>query len=90
MEITLFKKKFKSIVAWAVDEDDSIKGYVYFKLYFTRHTFFHFSVGVANKSFSGKNPLDCFLRALESESVGMAKYDVLKDRVRKIGCWNQL
>ena len=90
MRITLLRKHFTSQVAWAVSEEDKVGGYIELHLYLTRETTFHFCCSVADKSFCGRNPIDCLLRALESESVGMAKYNALKERLREREMWRKL
>lgn len=90
MQFTLFRKELEFPPAWAHGENHVLHGSIYVTLHISRHKGFHFSVSVANKSFSDRNPIKALLRALESETVGMAKYDALKDRVRSMGQWKNL
>ena len=90
MKIIISKRKFYSPVAWGINEGDGVNGEIVLSLYITLHTGFHFSVRVANASFNGKNPIDCIMRALEHESVGMHKYERIKERTRENGTWKRL
>ena len=49
-----------------------------------------FTVRAGNISACRRNPFKAFLRVLEHESIGMAKYDWLKEDTRSKGLWKQL
>ena len=89
MEILLYRVNAVSSTAWSVKGDD-LEWYIVFKLVFSWKFGFSFVVQVMNKSFSYRNPFKALLAALESETIGMVKYDKLKERVRDIGVWNKL
>jgi len=90
MRIKLFAKKFEEITAWAHYPEDTVKGFIMFDLLINRHVMFTFQVKVMNKTFSSRNPFKALLWALESETVGMAKYDLLKQKVRSKDLWRSL
>ena len=90
MRIKLFAKKFEETTAWAHTSDDKVKGFIMFDLLVNKHVIFTFQAKVMNKTFSSRNPFKALLLALESESVGMAKYDSLKNRVRSKDLWRSL
>lgn len=90
MRIKLFAKKFEFPKAWAHYPEDKVKGLIMFDLLINKHVIFTFQVFVINKSFSSRNPFRALLYALESETIGMAKYDALKERVRSKKMWELL
>lgn len=90
MRIKLFAKKFEEMTAWAHYPEDKVKGFIMLDLLINKHVVFTFQVKVMNKTFSSRNPFKALLFALESESVGMAKYDSLKQRVRSKDLWKSL
>ena len=88
MRLTLIDRKFSSPLSWSATSE-TVKGYIL--LVITIKWFdFYFTVGVANKRFSDRNPIEAFLRALESESVGMGKYNEIKDNLRNSKLWQKL
>ena len=93
MKIVLYRKSYVEPVAWGYGDDanlHAIRPYIEitFSIFYDRLPFF--GVHVQNKSFSDLNIFKALLRALESETVGMAKYDRLKERCRDKGFWNKL
>lgn len=89
MKINLYRMSFVQTSAWAVNSDD-LNCYIELNLFISiKHGFF-FSVAVTNKVFSSRNPFKALLLALESETLGMAKYDKLKERVRDLDLWQKL
>lgn len=89
MKIKLFSKEIKETTKWAKESGD-LNAYIEVSIIVNRHVFFTFCVNVMNKSFCYRNPIKAILKALESETVGMCKYDALKERVREIGRWSEL
>lgn len=89
MKFKLYGMYFTEQTAWSVSGDD-LELYIEINLHasFKRGVFF--AVSVANKSFCHINPFKALLMALESETVGMGKYDKLKERVRDLGLWQKL
>ena len=90
MKFILARKKFYSPVAWGLEEGDGVNGEIVFALYLTIHTGFHFSVNTGVASFNGRNPIDCIMRAMEHENVGMLKYERIKERTRQNKTWQKL
>lgn len=89
MKIKLWSKSFNTTSAWAVKSGD-INSYIEISLILSRHWIFCFSVEVMNKSFNYRNPFKALLKALESETIGMNKYDMLKERLRDKDMWREL
>ncbi len=95
MKIRLYRKKFTCNSAWKVYQGDGldshdIHGFMELSLLLNWHWIFCFSMEVNNKSFNYRNPFKAYCKALESESIGMCKYQQLKERVRDVGCWGKL
>jgi hypothetical protein len=75
--------------AWARNTDD-LEIYIEINLHVSFSRGFFFAVNVVNKSFCSISPFKALVMALESETVGMAKYDKLKERVRDLDLWRKL
>jgi hypothetical protein len=90
MKITLYKRKFKFIPAWEFEGKCIIKTEVKLELMVNKWFKFSFIASVPNKSFSNINPFNALMTALESQTVGMLKYDRLKDRIREMKQWQKL
>ena len=90
MKITLFAKKFESPKSWAYTDDDIVRGFIIFDLVINNHVGFMFSTKLVNKTFSNRNPFKSIFAALESETIGMGKYDALKERVKYKKLWGKL
>lgn len=86
----LFKRKYSRPAAWSISGEDDLKGEVSLELIFGWPWVFSFLVRVPNKSFSYRNPLEALGLALESEALGNAKYQALKERTRARGLWQKL
>ena len=86
---TLYEKHFNAPLAWRTD---GIRVYLYVALvvHFTFKDGLWWSVRVPNKVFSDVNPVRAFCKALESETLGMAKYTLIKDCLRSKGMWSKL
>ncbi len=89
MKFNLYRMSAIITSAWATNPDD-LQIYIEINLHIGFEHGFFFSVSVANKSFTSRNPFSALLAALESETVGMAKYDALKERVRDLDLWSKL
>lgn len=89
MKINLYRMSFVETSAWATESGD-LSCYIELNLFISLKHGFFFSAAVANKVFSSRNPFKALLLALESETLGMAKYDRLKERVRDLGLWQKL
>lgn len=91
MKILIMSKSFSSPLAWGTGKNgDDVEGYVKLELILSFPSIFHFVVKVPNKSFCYRNPFKALMLALESQCIGMAKYDRLKERVRAIKHWQDL
>lgn len=89
MKFNLYRMSAIETSAWARKPDD-LEIYIDINLHVSFRRGFFFAVNVVNKSFCSRNPFKALLRALESETVGMAKYDKLKERVRDLDLWRKL
>jgi hypothetical protein len=89
MELKLISKRFVETSAWAVEERD-LYASIDVRLIINWHVGFTFCVSVVNKSFCSKNPIAAMLAALESETIGMAKYDRIKENLRSRGMWKKI
>ena len=87
-EKILFKKEAESPLAWRSDKKAKICIEVIFFFDFKEGA--RFTVRAGNISACRRNPFKAFLRVLEHESIGMAKYDWLKEDTRRKGLWKQL
>ena len=89
--ICLFKKDFPTYAAYTKEINPYIlENYIRLIIVFSLNSLPFFSVEVPNKTFSSFNPFTCLFRALESQSVGMAKYTHLKERTRHLNLWSKL
>ena len=89
MKIKLISKSFCEKSAWSVGEFD-ISACIEFSVIINRHVGFTFCASVINKSFCSKNPFSALINCLESETIGMAKYDKIKENLRSKGMWQKL
>ena len=91
MKITLFKKEWGSPVAWASSKNpERVEGYIEYIMWFDFKDGLRFSATVPNYSTCTRNPFRCLFNAMEHSSVGMGKYQRLKERNRKLGFWQKL
>ena len=82
---TIYYKEYYSPVFYGYKPEHKVKSYVEIKIGFTLKHGLFFSVSVPNYSVSLNNPLKAILKALEHESIGMAKYEKLKEDIRYDG-----
>lgn len=83
---TLYKKEYKCHTFWSCESKPVIAdSYFELRVKFNFKEGIWFSVKIPNAIYSRRNPFEAALRALEHESIGMAKYNHLKDRIREIG-----
>lgn len=88
---TLYKNEYNCYPAWGSSEDATkIESYVKFNILFDFKEGLRFSISVPNFGYCARNPFKCIFEALEHESIGMSKYQRLKERVRKIDSWKKL
>ena len=86
MKLTLFKKHWDSPVAF---EGPPIQGLLEYKLIVDWRGP-RFTMTAGNISACTRGPLACIMHVLEHESVGMAKYDRLKEHLRDLKMWNTI
>lgn len=84
----LFSKDAESPLAWR--NDRKAKTHIELTLYFNFKDGIIFAVSAGNVSYNCRNPFKALFRVLEHESIGMAKYDHLKDDTRRKGLWQKL
>lgn len=75
LEKVLFHKEFISNTKFDVE----VKTYIVLKRHFSFKDGFWYSVTVPNKTFINNKKEKALLRALESESIGMQKYNLVKE-----------
>lgn len=84
----LFSKDAESPLAWRSDK--KAKTCIEVTFYFDFKEGARFTVSAGNTSFCSKSLFKAFLAVLEHESIGMAKYDWLKEDTRSKGFWKKL
>lgn len=87
-EKILFSKDAESPLAWR--NDRKAKTHIELALYFDFKEGMRFTASAGNVSWCCRNPFKALFRVLEHESIGMAKYDNLKDDTRRKGLWQKL
>lgn len=87
-EKILFSKEFESPLAWRYDK--KARTHIEVIFFFDFKEGVRFTVRAGNISVCRRNPFKAFLRVLEHESIGMAKYDWLKEDTRSKGLWQKL
>lgn len=91
MTITLFKKIWTSPIAWASSKNpERLEGYIEYQMHFDLKQWLRFSATVPNYSSCTRSPFKCLFNVIEHSSVGMGKYQRLKERTRKLGMWQKL
>lgn len=84
----LFYKEAESPLAWICDRKAKTKIEVI--MWFDFKEGLRFSVGSGNITSCERNIFKAIWRVLEHESIGMAKYDCLKEYTRSKGLWKRL
>jgi hypothetical protein len=85
MKKVLYQKNYESQVYYGYKPEHKIKSYIKVTMNFSIKDGLWFSVDIPNVSYGNRNPIKAFLQALEHESIGMAKYNRLKEDVRSKG-----
>ena len=85
MKKVLYFKEYESPVFYGYKPEHKVKSYIEITMYFDFKEGLRFSVCVPNTSWCHGNPLKAFLKILEHESIGMAKYNKLKEDIRHQG-----
>ena len=86
----LFKEEYESPIAYGYKAEHKVKTYIEVTAWFDFKEGLRFSVGVANVSFCERNPFKALIRTLEHESIGMQKYQQMKEDSRKCGAYKKL
>jgi len=86
---TIYYKEYKAPVAYGCN-GEQVKSYVEVKSHFDFKEGLRFSVSSPNFSCCNHNIFKSMLKVLEHESIGMAKYDRIKDDSRRCGLWKHL
>ena len=84
----LFYKEAESHLAWRSDRKTKTKIEAIMQFDFKEGL--RFSVGAGNITSCERNIFKAIWRVLEHESIGMAKYDCLKEDTRSKGLWKRL
>lgn len=84
----LFSKVAESPLAWRSDK--KAKTHIEVVFYFDFKLGPRFRVNAGNVSCCNRNLIKAFCECLEHESIGMAKYDRLKEDTRAKGFWQKL
>ena len=84
----LFYKEAGSPLTWRGDRKAKTK--IEAIMWFDCKEWLRFSVGAGNITSCERNIFKAIWRVLEHESIGMAKYDCLKEDTRSKGLWKRL
>ena len=87
---TLYYKEYESPIAYGYEADHKVKSYVEIKVGFDFREGLRFCVTVPNVSYTYHNPFKAIMKALEHESIGMSKYNRIKEDTRRCGLWKKL
>lgn len=85
MKKILYHNEYDSFVFYGYKPEHKINSYINITMYFDFKEGLRFCVEVPNTSYCYRNPFKAVLRALEHESIGMSKYQQLKDDIRSQG-----
>ena len=86
----LYYKEYESPIAYGYKKEHKVKTYIKVTAWFDFKEGLRFSVGVANVSFCYRNIFKAFIRILEHESIGMQKYQQMKEDARSSGVYKKL
>lgn len=84
---TLFEKEY---ISKKSKMDKEIKTYIQIQIHFDFKEGVRFSVAVPNFATCNKSLKKALIRALEHESIGMQKYNCLKEICTVKGLWNYI
>jgi hypothetical protein len=90
MKKALYYKEYYSPVAYGYKPDHKVKSYFKFIMVFDLKEGLRFTACVPNFSYCCRNPIRTVLRVLEHESIGMAKYNKIKEDTRACGLYKKL
>lgn len=86
----LYCKEYIAPIAYGYNEKHKIKSYVEVSVHFDFKEWIRFSVSVPNFSCCTHNPFKAILRVLEHESIGMSKYQRMKEDIRYFNKWKSM
>ena len=86
----LYFKEYESPIKYGYKPEHKVKTYIEVCMWFDFKEGLRFTVGVANVSYCSRNPFKAFIRVLEHESIGMQKYQQIKEDARACGIYNKL
>lgn len=86
----LYYKEYFSPISYGYNEKHKVKSYVKIKLYFDFKEGLRFSVSVPDFGCCERNPIKAILRVLEHESIGMSKYQRMKEDIRYFERWKSM
>ena len=86
----LYYKEYVAPIAYGYNEKHKVKSYVKISIHFDFKEGIRFSTSVPNFSYCTHNPFRAILRVLEHESVGMSKYQRMKEDIRYLGKWKSM
>lgn len=87
---TIYYKEYEAPIAYGYKPEHKIKSYVKIQAHFDFKNGLYFSVTIPNMGISRRNPFKALLIALEHESIGMAKYNRIKEDSRSLDLWRKL
>ena len=91
MKKVLFHHVWSSPIAWHSSKDcEKVRGYITYTVYFDFKKGLRFACTVPDITACSRGPFKCIWQILENQSVGMGKYQRLKERVRKLDLWKHL
>lgn len=84
---TLYYKEYTSPIAYT---NDTVLSYVKIQVHFDFKEGLRFSASAPNIGYCDRSLFKAIFRVLEHESIGMSKYQRLKDDCRDKGLWKKL
>lgn len=90
MTKTLYYKEYESPIAYGHKPEHKVRSYTEINMYFDFKDGLRFCVSVPNFSTTYRNPFKAMVRAMEHESIGMSKYNRIKEDTRRCGYWKKL
>lgn len=90
MRKIIYYKEYELPIAYGYKPEHKVKSYLEVMLHFDFKEGLRFSVSVPNFSTCCRNPFKAIFRAMEHESIGMSKYNRIKEDSRSCGLWQKL
>ena len=85
MKKVIYFNEYESRVFYGYEPEHRVKSYIKVTMHFDFKDWLRFSIEVPNISWCYRNPIKGILRVLEHESIGMSKYNKLKEDIRSKG-----